>query len=1380
MSKKAAYERLSIKPKQIAQMKGFTAASQRKTYAGHIRGIKRGLGYKDRAVTIRDKRVIEEIETLAEETAQSILSTVNAMIEKALAKHPEGLTTAEYVDLLQPLFSSFSTYNKKTLVPMDANKARSLAERDFWRNNGLQVQYSFVRQDGTNIEPECDECKQIKSAGNFSQSQVDSMEVPVHPNCFIAGTIVSGPLAHSSFERPYEGPIVTISTASGDVLTGTPNHPILTPEGWVSLGLLKEGSDIYRCANIETLPPILSYPDEYQIPSVIEEVLTAPPMPLLQVPVSPTDFHGDGIAESYVNVVLPYSSLYDYVSRDNTSEHSSQLQLATTRAKSQSLFGLCPRHQLLYRSLLSPDSIVGVVDSLFDAAQDDAAFSHPSTESHGIDADLSRQLVRRFSSRVPLDKVVKVVNEYFCGHVYNLSTSEGWYVANGIIVSNCGDMWKAVGIDPESLPAEEELWDSSRDLAQVKAIRRIRVDPIGATRALVLTAQHHGIYPLRSKFNPYHVPAGSPGGGQFTSGSGGSGPTHVGIGVDANNSDAEWYFDRQKDVASSLGVNSYDMIPALNEKLASMSGLPPSTVEEFIGDWQTSARSHRSVAMNVAIAQKFGIPIDPTTEKRIDALGGINLGVLGTARKFVDAQYQLTQETLAGFGVTNIDLYRGVNYDPTEVADTSPALLSAPTLTARDTQWSSLETTMRPATSWSVSAMDAEWFATHFIYGTGDETLGDFQPYFLHINAPVKDIFSLGFTGVGSDLEHEAVLIGGDRVVNVAKYDVQALRDGIEKGQSWFDEKDVRKFNPYHVPAGSPEGGQFTSSGPSDLSYTSQHNDLIKYRDWTYNAGPEVLQNWARNNISIAMPEHGDSPATIVGFGSLLDGKTKTYQQPLAKQVAERSMLLNPDTKVTTADVEDFARQWNTGAETPHAMALVQAASQKFDLPIDAITQQRLDHARAMVDEPTWKDLQDKASSVVEGQYQYTQDELARLGIDHVDLYRGVHYPYGSDSTQDIADAPTASDLTNVEWKNIDVTTRPLTSWTSNHGTALWFCQLGKMNAGYGREESYIIHERVPASKIFSTGFTGIASPGEQEFLVIGGEHHAHIAHYTSDAWQAWKMFATKYNPYHVPSGSPEGGQFTTGSSTFFNLNDSERKEYHGWASSVGIDPKDALRAEVATSARIAARVPDVNPRRVRDYVELWSISSSVPSSAGLQVAVQEKWNMPSDSVTRGRVDIAKGDMERSGENFETDLMPEARAIADAQYAETQDALKKLGITEVNLYRCVGYSDEQLQSMQELQDVPSLQKEGTSWKHLLSSSRPLTSWAYSPNDALDFAKQARQSGRTPFIIHTRAPASDVFSTGFTGLGSTWETEFVLIGKDRPIDIARVDNPYFTK
>ena len=54
-----------------------------------------------------------------------------------------------------------------------------------------------------------------------------------------------------------------------------------------------------------------------------------------------------------------------------------------------------------------------------------------------MNADHAADFPRRFPFAIELDRVLDVKRYAHCGPVYNLKTTDGWYVADGYIVSNC-------------------------------------------------------------------------------------------------------------------------------------------------------------------------------------------------------------------------------------------------------------------------------------------------------------------------------------------------------------------------------------------------------------------------------------------------------------------------------------------------------------------------------------------------------------------------------------------------------------------------------------------------------------------------------------------------------------------------------------------------------------------------------------------------------------------------------------------------------------------------------------------------------------------------------------------------------------------------------
>lgn len=106
---------------------------------------------------------------------------------------------------------------------------------------------------------------------------------------------------NAATERDYVGDVITIRTAFGHELTGTPNHPVATSRGWVALAELREGCHVLRSTRTEwEVLPV--NPDDENIPPRIEDVAQTFPVALDPMPTAPEDFHGDG-AGSDVHVV---------------------------------------------------------------------------------------------------------------------------------------------------------------------------------------------------------------------------------------------------------------------------------------------------------------------------------------------------------------------------------------------------------------------------------------------------------------------------------------------------------------------------------------------------------------------------------------------------------------------------------------------------------------------------------------------------------------------------------------------------------------------------------------------------------------------------------------------------------------------------------------------------------------------------------------------------------------------------------------------------------------------------------------------------------------------------------------------------------------------
>ena len=324
-----------------------------------------------------------------------------------------------------------------------------------------------------------------------------------HPNCFVAGTVIDSPPVSGSSSRWYEGEVVEVETRSGNRFTVTPNHPILTTEGWVGAGFLDEGSRVIRAVDAKAVLGKVC-PDHEHVPAMIEDIAETlgglGGVRSSRVPTSSVDFHGDG-GGSEVSVVRSNCLLRDALDAP-ISKPLSEGRFVVRARDSFALPRQCPRAKLFDGASLSANSgmrsggVPAVVlgrpgrhhepvrfdlISHCDAAPEQGSVDHWSGNTNGNadgllglasevaarnlavvhnsqrpvvahgnarfykhavdhfrgDSESATHLLARLAGLVCGDEVAKVRRHPFKGHVYNLQTSTGWYIANGIITHNC-------------------------------------------------------------------------------------------------------------------------------------------------------------------------------------------------------------------------------------------------------------------------------------------------------------------------------------------------------------------------------------------------------------------------------------------------------------------------------------------------------------------------------------------------------------------------------------------------------------------------------------------------------------------------------------------------------------------------------------------------------------------------------------------------------------------------------------------------------------------------------------------------------------------------------------------------------------------------------
>jgi hypothetical protein len=321
-----------------------------------------------------------------------------------------------------------------------------------------------------------------------------------HPNCLPGDVLVSCESPVAATRRWFDGDVLTIETASGNQVTCTPNHPILTRRGWIPARLLHIGCEVIS-HSLDERGMVVDVNHDHvptSIHEMTESLRRSGEMTAAEVPAAPENFHGDGFGGD-VTVVRPDRFLIpdlDSAVLEPTAElelqgggpgfpvvldparaaqsvldallFASNSVVARTRMLSsflrrhvchanvhclaavagfdfailESLSNHLPAHTESFRDrFFRFASEIGFFDG--DVVEDmyfgpnDAKLKESVADDTVSNADFPGDLRNRFPAQVSFDRVVEVKHQSYSGHVYNLQTESGAYVAQGIYVHNC-------------------------------------------------------------------------------------------------------------------------------------------------------------------------------------------------------------------------------------------------------------------------------------------------------------------------------------------------------------------------------------------------------------------------------------------------------------------------------------------------------------------------------------------------------------------------------------------------------------------------------------------------------------------------------------------------------------------------------------------------------------------------------------------------------------------------------------------------------------------------------------------------------------------------------------------------------------------------------
>ena len=320
------------------------------------------------------------------------------------------------------------------------------------KNDDILKGYRFLAVNDSRTSRTCarlDQTTYLKDDPKLS-----SVTPPLHPNCVLGSTLITSAFGVSSIsKRRYKGVFITITSANGDTITVTPNHPVLTATGWLPAKMLNRFDKIVNQCRVKEVGVIDGY-DNSVIPSISEvfdSVRGSSKVSSSKVPLSAPDFHNDA-SDGEVAVILTDSGL-GVIDDALAIKYSGELNLKR-RNKRRGLFSRLSSFDKFAFSCFS--SCSGFVSGVSKAASFfvrcvihprlllltsisdmNIIFSKDSLNWTRRDTDILSDSCNSYAGGVSFDNIVSVDFVELDTHVYNLETVDHCYAANGIITHNC-------------------------------------------------------------------------------------------------------------------------------------------------------------------------------------------------------------------------------------------------------------------------------------------------------------------------------------------------------------------------------------------------------------------------------------------------------------------------------------------------------------------------------------------------------------------------------------------------------------------------------------------------------------------------------------------------------------------------------------------------------------------------------------------------------------------------------------------------------------------------------------------------------------------------------------------------------------------------------
>ena len=378
-------------------------------------------------------------------------------VKKMNAEVLQGILQGEPMDKIAVRLSKVTGMNEtaairnaRTMVTGAENKGRQdsyaratadgiILERTWLATNDSRTRHSHAVLDG--------ETKPIDtpfSNGLMYPGDPNGRPEEVY-NCFVGETkVASDSDVVRSYKHKYNGKIISIKTAGGVQFSCTPNHPILTPNGWIAAELLNNGDNILVTFGEQNVFGGVNPDIKHRFPRIdaIHNLFNVSGGERA-VGVS-VNFHGD-VATSNVEIVTQ-ERLLGNVRYSNGRNGIDKFLLKLSNKTLSSLGSLFEHFWSVCKTSFGfigckckslPFFKCGISHSCEHGfgtiANRDGVLTEYSINDLPADTVIDGELLDRLSCKVFLDTIVSVDVSVLSTHVYNLQTENGYYFVNSII-----------------------------------------------------------------------------------------------------------------------------------------------------------------------------------------------------------------------------------------------------------------------------------------------------------------------------------------------------------------------------------------------------------------------------------------------------------------------------------------------------------------------------------------------------------------------------------------------------------------------------------------------------------------------------------------------------------------------------------------------------------------------------------------------------------------------------------------------------------------------------------------------------------------------------------------------------------------------------------